>query len=45
LALAGLADLALAQHWATDGAGGPTLEQIPERVVQALLGPQLVGQR
>jgi len=44
LALAGLADLALAQHWASDGAS-PTLEQIPELVVQALLGPRPLGQR
>jgi AcrR family transcriptional regulator len=44
LALAGLADLALAQRWASDGAG-PTLEQIPELVVQALLGPRRGWQR
>jgi hypothetical protein len=44
LALAELTDLALAQYWATDGAG-PTLEQIPELVVEALLGPQPVRQR
>lgn len=37
-ALAGLADLALVQHWATDGAY-PTLEQIPELVLRLLLEP------
>ena len=39
LMLAGLTDLALAQHWETDG-GGPTLEQVPALVLQALLGPE-----
>lgn len=38
LALAGLADLALAQHWATDGTD-PTIEQIPTLVLRLLLGP------
>lgn len=37
-ALAGLADLALVQHWATDGAN-PTIEQIPQLVLQLLLEP------
>jgi AcrR family transcriptional regulator len=39
LALAGLADLTLVQHWASDGAS-PRLEQIPGLVLQALLGPE-----
>jgi hypothetical protein len=37
LAIAGLTDLALVQHWATDG-GNPTLEEIPELVLTLLLG-------
>jgi AcrR family transcriptional regulator len=37
LALAGLADLALAQHWASDGAR-PALHEIPETVLTLLLG-------
>jgi AcrR family transcriptional regulator len=38
LALAGLADLALAQHWASGGAR-PALQEIPEMVLTLLLGP------
>jgi AcrR family transcriptional regulator len=38
LALAGLADLALAQHWASGGAL-PALQEIPEMVLTLLLGP------
>jgi AcrR family transcriptional regulator len=37
LALAGLADLALAQHWATGGSE-PRIEEIPELIVGLLLG-------
>lgn len=37
-ALAGLTDLALVRSWASDGAD-VTIEQIPELVLQALLGP------
>ena len=37
LALAGLADLAMAQHWASDGAR-PALHEIPETVLTLLLG-------
>ncbi len=40
LALAGLADLAMAQHWASDGAR-PALHEIPETVLTLLLGPDL----
>jgi AcrR family transcriptional regulator len=36
-ALAGLVDLALSQHWASGGTS-PTLEQIPELVVQVVVG-------
>jgi AcrR family transcriptional regulator len=36
LALAGLTDLALVQHWASDGTS-PTLEQIPDLVLRLLL--------
>ena len=36
LALAGLTDLALAQHWASDGTS-PALDQIPELVLSLLL--------
>jgi AcrR family transcriptional regulator len=36
LAIAGLADLALAQHWASGGTE-PTLEEIPELVLQVVL--------
>jgi AcrR family transcriptional regulator len=38
LALAGLADLALAQHWASGGAL-PVLQEIPVMVLTLLLGP------
>jgi AcrR family transcriptional regulator len=38
LALAGLADLALAQHWASGGAL-PALQEIPGMVLTLLLGP------
>jgi AcrR family transcriptional regulator len=37
LALAGLADLALAQHWATGGSE-PRIEEIPELILGLLLG-------
>jgi hypothetical protein len=37
LALAGLADLALAQHWATAGSE-PRIEEIPELLLGVLLG-------
>ncbi len=37
LALSGLTDLALAQHWASDGTN-PVLDQIPELVLGLLLG-------
>src|SRR5262249_49922892 len=37
-ALAGLTDLALVRSWAREGAD-VTMEQIPELVLQALLGP------
>ena len=40
LALAGLADLALAQYWASSGAR-PALHEIPETVLTLLLGPDL----
>jgi AcrR family transcriptional regulator len=38
LAIAGLTDLALVQHWASGGAK-PSLEQIPELVLSLLLRP------
>ena len=38
LAIAGLTDLALAQHWSSDGTS-PTLAEIPELVLGLLLGP------
>ncbi len=38
LAIAGLADLALAQHWASGGTR-PRLQEIPELVLALLLGP------
>jgi AcrR family transcriptional regulator len=38
LAIAGLTDLALVQHWASDSTQ-PTLEEIPELVLSLLLGP------
>jgi AcrR family transcriptional regulator len=39
LALAGLTDLALAQHW-TSGGTEPSLTEIPELVTTLLLGPE-----
>ena len=39
LAVAGLTDLALAQHWASDGTR-PTLAEIPALVLTLLLGPR-----
>ncbi len=38
LSIAGLMDLALVQHWASDGVR-PSLEEIPSLVVALLLGP------
>src|SRR4029450_2633302 len=38
LAIAGLTDLALVQHWASESTK-PSLEQIPELVLSLLLGP------
>jgi AcrR family transcriptional regulator len=38
LTIAGLMDLALVQHWASDGVR-PTLEEIPSLVLTLLLGP------
>jgi AcrR family transcriptional regulator len=38
LAIAGLTDLALAQHWASDGTR-PTLAEIPVLVITLLVGP------
>jgi AcrR family transcriptional regulator len=38
LSIAGLMDLALVQHWASDGVR-PTLEEIPSLVISLLLGP------
>ena len=43
LALGGLADLALAQHWASGGTR-PSLEEIPELVLTLLLGPPTAGE-
>ncbi len=40
LALAGLADLAMAQYWASSGVR-PALHEIPETVLILLLGPDL----
>jgi AcrR family transcriptional regulator len=40
LALAGLADLAMAEYWASDGAR-PALREIPEMVLTLLLGPPI----
>ena len=40
LAIAGLTDLALAQHWASVGTS-PTLDEIPELVLRLLLDPRL----
>src|SRR6266702_4722686 len=42
LAIAGLTDLALAQHWASGGTR-PGLEEIPELVLTLLLGPPPAG--
>ena len=39
LAIAGLADLALVEHWASGGAR-PALEEIPGLVLTLLLGPR-----
>jgi AcrR family transcriptional regulator len=39
LGIAGLADLALVQHWAS-GMAKPSLEEIPELVLSLLLGPE-----
>jgi hypothetical protein len=39
LALAGLADLAMAEYWASDGAR-PALQEIPQMVLTLLLGPR-----
>jgi AcrR family transcriptional regulator len=39
LAIAGLTDLALVEHWASDGSR-PSLEAIPELVLTLLLGPR-----
>ena len=41
LAIAGLTDLALVEHWASDGTS-PSLEEIPELVLTLLLGPHLL---
>jgi hypothetical protein len=38
LTIAGLMDLALVQHWVSDGVR-PTLEEIPSVVLTLLLGP------
>ena len=42
LAIAGLTDLALAQHWASDGTR-PTLAEIPALVLTLLVGPRRTG--
>jgi TetR/AcrR family transcriptional regulator len=42
LAIAGLADLALAAHWASDGTR-PSLGEIPELVLTLLLGSRTAG--
>jgi AcrR family transcriptional regulator len=42
LAIAGLTDLALAQHWASDGIR-PALAEIPALVLTLLLGPRHTG--
>ncbi len=42
LAVAGLTDLALAKHWASDGTA-PTLDEIPELVLGLLLGTPAGG--
>jgi hypothetical protein len=38
LSIAGLMDLALVQHWASEGVR-PTIEEIPSLVLTLLLGP------
>src|SRR5712691_8479721 len=43
LAIGGLTDLALAQHWASGGTR-PGLEEIPELVLTLLLGPPTAGE-
>jgi AcrR family transcriptional regulator len=43
LAIAGLADLALVEHWASDDAT-PSLEEIPALVLTLVLGPQPTGE-
>lgn len=42
LAVAGLTDLALAQHWASDGTR-PSLTEIPALVLTLLVGPRHTG--
>jgi AcrR family transcriptional regulator len=42
LAIAGLTDLALVEHWASDGTR-PSIEEIPELVLTLLLGPRSPG--
>ena len=42
LAIAGLTDLALVEHWASEGTR-PGIEEIPELVLTLLLGPQSPG--
>ncbi len=42
LAIAGLTDLALAQHWASDGTR-PRLAEIPALVLTLLVGPRRTG--
>jgi AcrR family transcriptional regulator len=43
LAISGLTDLALVEHWASDGSR-PSLEAIPELVLTMLLGPRSSSQ-
>ena len=43
LAIAGLTDLALAQHWASDGTR-PSLAEIPALVLTLLLSPHAHGE-
>ena len=43
LVIAGLTDLALAQHWASDGSR-PALDEIPELVLRLLLGTRLTAE-
>jgi len=43
LAIAGLTDLAMVEHWASDGAR-PALEEIPGLVLTLLLGPRPGGE-